>query len=206
MEKSRKRPFFCFREDFLYPFLVFLALAIHAWTVAIAFGRTGFLAAFASLVLPVLAQAIWFVKVWIMKGTVLNPYCLAILLYAACWVVLIVRDKKRKAVGREPKEVEGADPEVVSLYPDSIRTSYTEVVEGGDSTRHFVYVVKANRAKVGAFFQAELKDQEWDIAREDKRNGEYCLEALKEGKSLHIMVGTSNKYSGYTRTEIVLKQ
>ena len=59
--------------------LLLLGAVIHVWTIVLAHGTSGLLAAVVSLLLPFLAQIYWFFTAWSMAGTVANPYCLAIL-------------------------------------------------------------------------------------------------------------------------------
>ena len=63
---------------------------IHVWTILIAFAMSGLVGAVITLMVPVLAQIFWFIKAWSLAGTVLNLYCLGILAYIACLVVVFV--------------------------------------------------------------------------------------------------------------------
>ncbi len=73
-----------------YPIMGILGLVIHIWTIVIAFTTSGLVSAVISLMLPVVAQIYWFIKVWSIAETVLNQYCLAILVYVGCWIVIII--------------------------------------------------------------------------------------------------------------------
>lgn len=66
-----------------------LALVLHVWTIVIAFLSAGLFEAVITLICPVISQIYWFVKAWQITGTVLNLYCLAILAYIGCCVILL---------------------------------------------------------------------------------------------------------------------
>jgi hypothetical protein len=67
-----------------------LSLIIHIWTIVIAYITSGLLGGIITLVFPVVAQIFWFIKIWSATGTVMNAYCLAILGFIACWVIMFI--------------------------------------------------------------------------------------------------------------------
>ena len=73
-----------------YLVLSILGIVIHVWTILIAFSTGGLISAGITLIIPVVAQIYWFIAVWSATGTIVNPYCLAILGYIVAWVVVIV--------------------------------------------------------------------------------------------------------------------
>ncbi len=73
-----------------YPIMGILGLVIHVWTIVIAFIASGLIGAVITLIFPVLAQIYWFIKVWNMAGSVMNMYCLAIIAYIVCWIIMII--------------------------------------------------------------------------------------------------------------------
>ena len=80
----------CALVGIAYPIMGILGLVIHVWTILIAFAMSGLVGAVITLMVPVLAQIFWFIKAWSLAGTVLNLYCLGILAYIACLVVVFV--------------------------------------------------------------------------------------------------------------------
>lgn len=68
----------------------FLGMALHLWTVVIAFGAKGFLGGIVTLIFPLIAQVYWFISLWSVTGTIANPYCLAVIAYLLLWVVMII--------------------------------------------------------------------------------------------------------------------
>lgn len=67
-----------------------LGLLIHVLTILIAFSVSGIIGAIISLMLPLISQIFWFIKMWSVAGTILNPYCIIILAYIGSWIVIIV--------------------------------------------------------------------------------------------------------------------
>lgn len=70
--------------------LSILGLVVHVWTIIIAFSVKGLIGAVITLAMPVLAEVFWFIKVWRVTETILNPYCLSIIAYCVCWVLVVV--------------------------------------------------------------------------------------------------------------------
>ncbi len=66
-----------------------LGVAIHVWTIIIAYGVGGIGSAILAFILPVLAEFYWGFKVWVMVGTVLNLYCISLLVYLGMWISLV---------------------------------------------------------------------------------------------------------------------
>ena len=64
-----------------YLIIVFLGLMIYVWTIVIAYYFAGIFGAILSLIFPVFAQIFWGVKLWSDSGTIMNPYCLALIAY-----------------------------------------------------------------------------------------------------------------------------
>ncbi len=58
-----------------------LAMLLHVWTVALAFGRARILGAVVTLALPGLSELFWFWRVWSSAGTIWNAYCVAVFGY-----------------------------------------------------------------------------------------------------------------------------
>ena len=73
-----------------YPILGILGLLIHIWTIIIAYASGGIFSAMISLVLPVLSQIFWGIKVWTATETFFNLYCLAIVGYVILWIIAII--------------------------------------------------------------------------------------------------------------------
>jgi hypothetical protein len=73
-----------------YPIMGILGLSIHVWTIVIAFTTLGLIVAVITLVMPVIVEIFWFIQVWRITGTVMNRYCLAILAYVGCWIVMLI--------------------------------------------------------------------------------------------------------------------
>lgn len=73
---------------FAYVALSILGTVIHIWTIVISYTISGLIAAILSLALPVLAQIYWFFFVWSANGTLMNKYCLALLVYLALWAIV----------------------------------------------------------------------------------------------------------------------
>ncbi len=66
-----------------------LGVAIHVWTIIIAYSVSGLVSAILALIFPVLAELYWFFRVCAMTGTVLNLYCISLLAYLGLWISLI---------------------------------------------------------------------------------------------------------------------
>ena len=54
----------CLSAGIIHFVLGALGLIIHAWTIIIAFGTKGFIAAVITLALPVLAELFWGYQIW----------------------------------------------------------------------------------------------------------------------------------------------
>lgn len=65
--------------------MTFLSLAIHVLTIVVACYMSGIVAGMFSLMFPFFAEAYWFLRIWIVGGTVMNLYCLFIL----AWLVIL---------------------------------------------------------------------------------------------------------------------
>jgi hypothetical protein len=70
--------------------MTILGLVIHVWTIVIAFTASGLFGAVIALALPVIAEVIWFFKVWEATDSVSNKYCISILIYVGLWIAAIV--------------------------------------------------------------------------------------------------------------------
>ncbi|MGE5443743.1 MAG: hypothetical protein ACM3SR_03975 [Ignavibacteriales bacterium] len=66
-----------------------LGVAIHVWTIIIAYGVSGLGSAILALIFPVLAELYWFFRVCVMTGTALNLYCISLLVYLGLWISLV---------------------------------------------------------------------------------------------------------------------
>ncbi len=80
----------CALVGIAYPVIGILGLIIHIWTIVIAYTVSGLIGAIITLIFPVLSQIYWFIKVWSFAGTILNLYCIAILAYVGCFIVMII--------------------------------------------------------------------------------------------------------------------
>jgi len=80
----------CALAGIAYVAMGILGLVVHVWTILIAFAASGLIGAVITLILPVLAQIYWFIKIWGVAGNVLNWYCMAVLAYIGCWLVVAV--------------------------------------------------------------------------------------------------------------------
>jgi hypothetical protein len=69
--------------------LAILGVAIHVWTIIIAYGVSGFWFAILAFIFPVLAELYWGFRVWIMAGTIINLYCISLLVYLGMWISLV---------------------------------------------------------------------------------------------------------------------
>jgi hypothetical protein len=67
-----------------------VGIAIHVWTVIIAYDLTGRTAALITCFLPILAEIYWFIRVWRTSGTILNLYCMVIMGFIVCKAIEIV--------------------------------------------------------------------------------------------------------------------
>ena len=61
--------------------LYFGAVAIHLWTIIIAFLNSGFIASFMTLLLPVISQIYWAWRAYAISGTIWNNYIVWIGIY-----------------------------------------------------------------------------------------------------------------------------
>jgi hypothetical protein len=66
-----------------------LAVAIHVWTIIIAYGVSGLESAILTLIFPILAEFYWSFRVCFITGTVLNLYFISLLVYLGLWISLI---------------------------------------------------------------------------------------------------------------------
>lgn len=62
-------------------------VALHLYTILVAFKVSGFIAAGLALVLPFFAEAYWFIAFWWKMGTVLNGYSFYVLLYVIWFII-----------------------------------------------------------------------------------------------------------------------
>lgn len=67
-----------------------LGMAIHIWTIIIAYSFSGLMGAVITLCLPVIGQIYWFIRMWNYAGTFLNLYCLSIVGYVVFMALAIV--------------------------------------------------------------------------------------------------------------------
>ena len=80
----------CLMVGVAYPLMLILGLAIHVWTIVIAFATAGLFAAMLTLAFPVIAQLYWGFRIWHATGILVNAYTLALAVYAALWGIIIV--------------------------------------------------------------------------------------------------------------------
>ena len=80
----------CAMAGVAYPIMTILGAIIYVWTIVFAFADKGLFAAVLSLIFPVLAQLYWGFVIWNATGTIVNPYCLALIGYGILWVVILV--------------------------------------------------------------------------------------------------------------------
>ena len=80
----------CLSASIIYFGLGALGLIIHAWTVIIAFGTKGFIAAVITLALPVVAELFWGYLIWSASGIFRNLYTISLLTYAGLWILMSV--------------------------------------------------------------------------------------------------------------------
>lgn len=71
-------------------FVYLLGPVIHIYTIVIAYYFGGKFPALVSLFFPAVAQIYWFIRVWMITGTVINLYCLAIIGFVIFLVVAMV--------------------------------------------------------------------------------------------------------------------
>ena len=82
----------------LFLIMNILGVLIHLFTVLMANEVDGFIMAAVTLVLPVVAELFWFVKVWIIRGEFLNPYTMGILVYVSGYILIgIILSKINKS-------------------------------------------------------------------------------------------------------------
>jgi hypothetical protein len=74
----------------LYIVVAILGLLLHLWTILIAFGYSGIIAALISLVFPVIAELYWAFYSWKAAGTIVNTYCVSLGVYAIMFIVSIL--------------------------------------------------------------------------------------------------------------------
>jgi hypothetical protein len=77
----------CLSTGIIHLGLGLLGLIIHAWTVIIAFGTKGFIAAVITLALPVVAELFWSYQIWSASGMFFNWYTIPLLAYAGLWIL-----------------------------------------------------------------------------------------------------------------------
>jgi hypothetical protein len=80
----------CLSAGIIHLGLGALGLIIHAWTVIIAFGAKGFIAAVITLALPVVAELFWGYQIWSTSGIFLNWYTISLLAYTGLWILMWV--------------------------------------------------------------------------------------------------------------------
>ena len=73
----------------LYIVMAILGLLLHLWTILIAFGYSGIIAALISLVFPVVAELYWAFYSWKAAGTIVNTYCVSLGIYIVMFIVSI---------------------------------------------------------------------------------------------------------------------
>lgn len=79
----------CLVSGSTFLLLAILGVAMHVWTIVIAYGVSGFGSAILAFIFPVLAELYWGIRVCVMSGTVLNLYCISLLVYLAMWISLV---------------------------------------------------------------------------------------------------------------------
>jgi len=65
-----------------------LGVLIHLFTVLMANEVDGFIGAALAFIFPGVAEVFWFVRVWIITGTVFNPYSIGILAYVIVFILI----------------------------------------------------------------------------------------------------------------------
>jgi hypothetical protein len=68
---------------------VLFGVALHLFTVFVAYSASGFFAALLTLIFPVMAQIYWIYNIWANTGVFLNLFTLLNLAYVGLWVVII---------------------------------------------------------------------------------------------------------------------
>lgn len=71
----------CALSGIFYFIIGIVGILIHLWTVLIALGESGFIAAAITFVSPLVSQAYWGFVAWHNTGTVFNTYCVALISY-----------------------------------------------------------------------------------------------------------------------------
>lgn len=79
----------CAFGGIIYLIAGILGLIIHIWTILIAYSFGGLIYAIISLILPVIAQIYWGIRVWTYTGTFFNYYCIALVGYVVLWIVAL---------------------------------------------------------------------------------------------------------------------
>jgi hypothetical protein len=96
----------------------------------------------------------------------------------------------------EPEEVEGRDPEELTLYPGSVRTAYILPLCECEPGVFNWYAVPANIEAVFNFYLAELENLGWQVTTEKAMA--FTLYASKEGcEPIVIQCYESDKWSGF---------
>ena len=72
----------------LFLVMEILGVLIHLFTVLMANEVDGFISAAVAFIFPVVAELFWFVRVWMITGSFLNPYSIGILAYVVVFVLL----------------------------------------------------------------------------------------------------------------------
>jgi len=72
---------FCGISGFIFATVWFAGLALHVYTILVAFKFSGFLAAILSFIFPIIAQIYWFVATWVKTESLINPYTFYVLVY-----------------------------------------------------------------------------------------------------------------------------
>jgi len=72
----------------IYFILGVAGAAIHLWTILIALGSSGFIAALITFVAPVASQFYWAYYAFATTHTVFNTYWIALAIYLAMWIAV----------------------------------------------------------------------------------------------------------------------
>jgi len=74
----------------IYLILGIAGAAIHLWTILIALGSSGFIAALITFVAPVASQFYWAYYSFETTHTIFNTYLVALAAYIALWIVFFL--------------------------------------------------------------------------------------------------------------------
>jgi len=88
--KTDKAKIGCALAGASYFVMTVLGVIIYVWSIGIAYDSAGLLGAVLTLIFPVFSQIFWGFTLWAEKGTIVNSYCLSLLGYALCALLIRV--------------------------------------------------------------------------------------------------------------------